>query len=126
MRYVIVDTEGSSRGYFGSLREVREWARVLKGTDADLLAELLLLTYDADGDQVASQWLSDFVPEVRAIISVALYGFETRSTLPTQITGAEAAEGWSGTATSTTPVFVHPRTPASDTGSPALAGTAAS
>ena len=64
MRYVIVDPEGASRAYFGSLREVREWVRALNAQDSDLLDELFLMTYDASGNEVANQWLSDFVPQV--------------------------------------------------------------
>lgn len=125
MRYVIVDPEGSSRAYFGSLREVREWARSLKASDPDLLHELLLLTYDASGTTVANQWLSDFVPEAAAMISMAMFAIETASALPMNLTGSGVSVGWSGTAGSTTPSFLRPHTLSSDTGSPELAGTVA-
>jgi hypothetical protein len=125
MRYVIVDPEGSSRAHFGSLRAVREWARELKAKDPELLTEMLMLTYDAAGNEVASQWLSDFVPEVPAIISMAMFALETASAMPMQLTGPGLSVGWSGTAGSTTPVFHRPHTLASDTDAHELAGTAA-
>lgn len=124
MRYVIVDPEGSSRAYFGSVREVREWARTLKGQEPDLLRELQLLTYDASGNTVANQWLSDFVPEVPAMISMAMFAIETPSALPMSLIGSGISVGWSGTAGSTTRASRHPQTPASETDSPVLAGTA--
>ncbi len=124
MRYVIVDQEGASRAYLGTLQEVREWARALKAEDAELLDELVLMTYDAKGNEVANQLLSDFVPEVQALVSLAMFAIETPSAMPMQLTGSGLSAVWSGTAASTTPVFRHPKTLATDTGSPALAGTA--
>jgi hypothetical protein len=128
MRYVIVDPEGSSRAYFGSLYEVRKWARTLKTNDPDLLHELQLLTYDADGNTVANQWLSDFVPEMPAIISTlvglregSLIGTAWPQSSPTLVSasaGEDLSEASSGTAGSMTPGSVHLHTRASDTLAP--------
>lgn len=126
MRYVVVDQEGASRAYFGSLGEVRAWARSLKAEDPEFLSELLLLTYDASGNAVANQWLSDFVPEARVVISMAMFAIETPSALPMHLMGSGLSAGWSGTEGSTTLAFCHPHTLASETGSPELAGMAGS
>jgi hypothetical protein len=122
MRYVIVDQEGSSRAYLASVREVRAWARALKAQDTYLLGELLLLTFDAAGNEVANQPLVDFVPDVPATISVAMPPIETSSAVG--LTGSGLLGGWSGTGDSRTPEFPRQHTPASETGSPVPAGTA--
>jgi hypothetical protein len=119
MRYVIVDPEGSSRAYFGSLREVREWMRALKAQDPDLLDELVLMTYDAMGREVANQWLSDFFPEIGAIVATLALEIAPVGSLINDDPALSA--GWYGTATSTSPVFRRQCMPASDTRSSALA-----
>ncbi len=129
MRYVIVDPEGASRAYFGSLREVREWVRALNAQDSDLLDELFLMTYDASGNEVANQWLSDFVPQVGAIIATAVLALEAVPAAPIQLmnegfSDAGLLAGWSGTAASTSRVFRHQRKPATGTRSRELAETA--
>lgn len=115
MRYVIVDPEGSSRAYFGSLREVRAWANALRQTDTELLEELLLLTYDAAGNEVANQWLSDFTPPAVSQVFAVPLPREGAISMPTQITVEGLAAGWSGMATSMTPASRHPHRRASDT-----------
>jgi hypothetical protein len=125
MRYVIVDPEGSSRAYFGSLREVREWARALKDGDPELLDEMLLMTYDANDNEVANQWLGDFVPDVPASIARDVAAQEMRSASPFSVTEGLVAGGllvgWSGTATSKSPVSPRQHRDATDTGSRELA-----
>jgi hypothetical protein len=115
MRYVIVDPEGSSRAYFGSLRDVREWADALKHADPELLDELLLMTYDAAGNEVANQWLSDFTPPAVTLMFTAPRPREGAISTPTQLTVEGLAAGWSGMATSTIPESRHPHRRATDT-----------
>ena len=126
MRYVIVDPEGSSRASFGSLREVRRWLRALNEQDPLLMEELFLMTYDASGTEVANQWLSDFVPEVGAIIAMAM-AVEMVPAGPVmgdQFSGAGVLEGGYGMATSTPPAFRRQYTPATETHYRELAETA--
>lgn len=111
MRYVIVDPEGATRARFGRLREVQEWAAALKERDADLLDELILLTYDAAGDEVANQWLTDFVPDVPAPAIASLAATELAVVRFSDAAGLSV--GLSEMASSMTLASHHPRTPAS-------------
>jgi hypothetical protein len=124
MRYVIIDPEGATRASFGSLREVREWAQAVKEQDLDLLDELVLMTYDAAGDEVANQWLSDFVPDIAEVISIAAVDAAVRSFL-LRATPAFAVSatpvGSSEMAASTTGESPHRHTSAIETRSHAQA-----
>ena len=137
MRYVIVDLEGSSRAYLGSLREVRGWIDAQRKVDPELLAELLLLTYDAKGNEVANQWLSDFPESTGSMVVVELgVRFATRQMIEASVRkfdlatasarpGLGISADWSGMATPTDPGFHHRYKPASETHSRELAGTPA-
>lgn len=127
MRYVVVDPEGASRRRFDALQDVQAWARALASDDAELLDELMLMTYDAANNQVASQWLSEFVPAAAwgAIAFVGtreslLGGFELLQVPATPVSAAVEAVSveWSGTAASTTLGSGHRHKPASGTRSP--------
>lgn len=128
MSYVIVDPEGATRARFGSLREVRQWARALRDSNPDLADELLLLTYDAHGDKVgSSQWLLDFVPDAptRVMMIVGAEVVPPRMALMSERVAEQVlSEARSGTATSTSPLFRRPRTLASETRLSEVAETA--
>jgi hypothetical protein len=130
MRYVVVDPEGASRRQFDALHDVQIWSRALASEDAELLDELMLMTYDATDNQIASQWLSEFVPEAAwgAVAFVGtreslLGGFELLQVpaAPVSATVEAVSVEWSGTATSTTLESGHLYRPASGTRSPELA-----
>jgi hypothetical protein len=129
MRYVIVDPEGASRMRFGSLREVREWARCQNEANPDLLDELLLLTFDAAGNEVANQWLADYVPDSQAA-TYALVGSLERATStqpvavgPGLLDLSALSEASSGTAASKRPSSRHQGMPAIETPDHAAAET---
>lgn len=119
MRYVIVDTEGATRARFGRLQEVRDWACALAARDEELLDELILLTYDAAGNEVANQWLSDFVPEPQtASVGTSVQLRETQSVVSEAVMGFAGAgplAGSFGTATSIHPASRRRQTTATDT-----------
>jgi hypothetical protein len=131
MRYVIVDPEGASRGRFHRLQEVQAWARTLVVQDAELLDELMLMTYDAAGNEVASQWLSEFVPNGAwaGVVFVGtqeglLGGLELLQDVPAtpvNATVSAVSAEWSGRAMSTTLESRHLYRHASGTHSAELA-----
>jgi hypothetical protein len=121
MRYVIVDPEGSSRAYFGSLREVFGWATAVKAEDPDLFAELQLISHDRFGSVVANQWLSDYFPGSPAKVATSLSAVGAASVSPIQVSLVGLSAGWYGKATSTTRASRRPQRPAIDTPIPAEA-----
>jgi hypothetical protein len=99
MRYVIVDPEGSTRARLENLRAVRDWTRAQKARDPELLDELILLTFDASGDEVANQWLSDYAPDIPELVIVALVeATPSRELMGADVAGSVLSEDWSGTA----------------------------
>lgn len=124
MRYVVIDPEGATRARFRRLREVREWAAALKERDPELLEEMVLMTYDASGAEVANQWLSDFVPDMPDMVVMPA---ELSAAVLTEVSAVSAVSAeWSGRGGSMNPAFPHPHTPASGTRAPVPEEMAAS
>lgn len=121
MEYVVVDTEGSSRGSFPTLSDARDWAHRLQQVDPDLLEELLIERYRRDGAKAGrSEWADDFLRG----LNESMVPFEPgdgrpvvlRADLPRVWVGAHARQwSWSGTVLSRSDVSFHSRGAATET-----------